>query len=135
MCGSPSSNSIAAYLASEIPIRSGTTVKHAAWDSSSQQWQLSGAVGVHKDAVAATKGSSDELEDLGVYDALVLADAATMRPGSAGFVTFEADSPGSPHLALHYNCSSCTFYSVSAYPPLLASARSLEMIHQRSSSM
>lgn len=94
MCGSPSSNSIATHLASGSPNRFGTTVKHATWNASMQQWRLSGAVGVHKDAAAAKNGSSDELEDLGSYDALVLADSAVMRQGSAGFINFEADSQG-----------------------------------------
>ena len=94
MCGSPDSNSIATCLADGISTESGTTVKHAKWNANMQQWQLSGLVGVHKDAAPDKAGTSPALNDLGSYDALVIADAAVMRPGSAGFIDFEADSPG-----------------------------------------
>lgn len=94
MCGSPSSNSIPTHLADGISTESGTTVKRAVWDAAMKQWQLSGLIGVHKDATPGNAGSSPELDDLGSYDALVIADAAVIRPGSAGFIDFEADSPG-----------------------------------------
>lgn len=94
MCGSPSSNSISAHLASGLAARSGTTIKHATWNAIMQQWRLSGSLGVHKDAATATESSSDGLQDIGVFDGLIVADSATMRPGSAGFINFDADSEG-----------------------------------------
>ena len=59
-----------------------------------QQWRLAGVRGVHKDAVPTDTGPKDGLQDFGSYDALVVADAATMRAGSAGYIDFEADSQG-----------------------------------------
>jgi hypothetical protein len=103
MCGSSSTSSISAHLASGIPTRLGTTVKHATWSTTMQQWQLAGTTGVHKDAARTDAKPSDALEELGSYDALVVADAAVMRQGSAGFINFEADSPGwLPTLALSH---------------------------------
>ena len=90
MCGSPNTASIAAHLAASIPCRSGATVKHATWNSSMQQWQLAGVCGAHKDSVPAEARS----EDFGSFDALVVSDAAVMRPGSAGYINFEASSQG-----------------------------------------
>lgn len=46
-------------------------------------------IGVHKDS-----GGEAEVEELGVFDSLVIADAAAMRPGSAGQVELHASSPG-----------------------------------------
>lgn len=95
MCGSPNTASIAAHLAASIPCRSGATVKNATWNSSMQQWQLAGVCGAHKDSVPAEARS----EDFGSFDALVVSDAAVMRPGSAGYINFEASSQGGGLLA------------------------------------
>ena len=94
MCGSSSSASIATHLAASIPCRSGATVKHATWNASMQQWRLAGVCGAHKDTVPTEGRSEDGLQDFGSFDALVVADAAVMRPGSAGYINFEADSQG-----------------------------------------
>jgi hypothetical protein len=88
----PSSASIASHLLDGKEIQAGVTVKQARWSAAAMQWQLSGIVGMHKDSPSS---SAPQMVDLGTYDALVIADAAAMREGSAGYVLFEAEGDGS----------------------------------------
>lgn len=91
LVGVPSMGAVAQRMAdlSNAEMRWGTRVTQARWSPAARQWSLSGMIGVHKDS-----GREAEVGELGVFDSLVIADAAAMRSGSAGQVALHASSPG-----------------------------------------
>eukprot|EP00892_Ulva_mutabilis_P005395 jgi/Ulvmu1/3227/UM015_0268.1 len=95
LVGTPSMAAVSHHLATESGAdqRWGTRVTGAQWSPDSKQWKLSGMVGVHKDS-SHTAG----VEELGKFDSLVIADAATVRTGSAGHIALDAPSPGLQHV-------------------------------------